>query len=76
MIDKSNLFQADITQDAEDSFITIYNLAKVGLAASDTAMAVDLTKGGFDALFEAIAAYAEDGMERWDAERKSMRSTP
>ncbi|MBZ0127972.1 MAG: hypothetical protein K8F59_02545 [Rhodobacteraceae bacterium] len=71
MIDKSRLFDNDTTQDAEGSCYAIFNLCKVGIAANDTNMAVDLTKGGYDALFEAIAALAEDAIERLEADKKA-----
>lgn len=73
MIDKSNLFDGNIIQDAEGSCYTIFNLCKVGLAANDTTMAIDLTKGGYDALFEAIAALAEDAIERLEADASNRR---
>lgn len=75
MIDKSRLFDNDIFQDAEGSCYAIFKLCKVGIAANDTTMAVDLTKGGYDALFEAIAALAEDAIERLEADEKARRSS-
>jgi len=68
MIDKSALFSNEITQDAEGSCMAIFNLCRVGIAANDTTMAVDLRKGGYDSLFEAIAALAEDAIERLNAD--------
>lgn len=73
MIDKSRLFASEIDQDAEDSCYAIFNLCKVGIAANDTIMNIDLTKGGFDALFEAIAALAEDAIERIEDEEHRRR---
>ena len=70
MIDKSALFEGEITQDAEGSLSAIFNLCKMGIAANDSCMSVDVKNGGNDALYEAIAALAEDGIERLYLERK------
>lgn len=69
MIDQSALYSDNIAQDAEGSCYAIFKLCKVGIAAGDSTMSVDLTKGGYDALFEAIAALAEDAIERLEAEK-------
>lgn len=68
MIDKSSLYDSDLRQDAEGSCYAILNLCRVGIAATDTAMAVDPSKGGFGSLFEAIGALAADAIERIEAE--------
>ena len=51
MTDKSSMYDSKIVQDAEGSCYAIVNLCRVGIAATDSAMAVDLSKGGFEALF-------------------------
>lgn len=71
MIDKSAIYSGGITQDAEGSCYAIFNLCKVGIAAGDSTMAVDLTKGGYDALLESIAALAEDAIDRIEASKKA-----
>ncbi|MCR9088682.1 MAG: hypothetical protein NXH97_18275 [Rhodobacteraceae bacterium] len=68
MIDKSSLYDCKLRQDAEGSCYAILNLCRVGIAATDSAMAVDLSKGGFEALFEAIGALAEDAIDRMETE--------
>ncbi len=73
MIDKSALFEGNITQTAEGSCYAIFNLCKIGIAAGDTTMAVDLTKGGYDSLFESIAALAEDAIERIEIEKAGRK---
>ena len=52
------IYSSKVTQDAEGSCYAIFKLCKVGLAAGDSTMGIDLTKGGYDALFEAIAGLA------------------
>lgn len=60
----NNLYQGNVTQDAEANCYTIFNLCKVGIAASETAAAIDLGEGGYVALFEIIAELASDTIER------------
>jgi uncharacterized small protein (DUF1192 family) len=74
MIDKSNIYTAGVSQDAEGSCYAIFNLCKMGIAAGDSTMAVDLTKGGFDSLFESIAILAEDAIDRLEAEKAARRA--
>ena len=38
----------------------IFGLARAGIAASDSNMNIDMTKGGYCELFEAIAQVADD----------------
>lgn len=75
MIDKSNLFSGKIVQDAEGSLYSIFNLCKMGIAANDSCMSIDVKSGGNDALFEIIAVLAEDAIARLEIER-SERKTP
>lgn len=65
MIDKSALFDKPIEQDAEGSCFAIVDLCKVGIAATDTHMNVDLSTA-YQSLFEAIAALAQDAIERME----------
>ena len=52
------IYTVKLSQDAVTSCNAIFKLCKVGLAAGDSTMGIDLTKGGYDALFEAIAGLA------------------
>lgn len=74
MINKSSLYDGKTSQDAEGSCYAIFNLCKVGIAASDTNSGMDLTRGAYDALFEAIAALAEDAIERLEAESRVRKA--
>lgn len=69
MIDKSALFHKPIEQDAEDACYAIFDLCKVGIAATDTRMNVDLSMS-YQSLFEAIAALAQDAIERMEGGEK------
>lgn len=65
MIDKSSIYENPITQDAEGSCHAIFDLCKIGIAANDTVMNIDVSTAN-QALFEAIAALAEDAIERME----------
>lgn len=58
------IYRTKVTQDAEGACYSIFKLCKVGIAAGDTTLGIDLTEGGYDALFEAIAGLAQEGIER------------
>ena len=65
MNDTFVLYDATIRKTAESNCYAIFNLCRVGIAASDTRNNVDLVnKGGYDTLFEAIAELAADAIER------------
>jgi hypothetical protein len=63
---KHPIYKNDLRLDAEDSLYSIINLCKVGVAAGDTTMAVEMKDGGLCALFEAIASVAQDGIDRME----------
>jgi len=71
MIEKSFLYKGPVLEDAESACMSIIELCKVGLAADSTTMNVDLTDGGYSALFEMIAALANDAVDRLENERPS-----
>lgn len=71
MIDQSRIYTAGFNHTAEGSVYAIFNLCKLGIAAGDSCTAIDLTKGAYDALFEAIAVLAEDAIERIEAEERA-----
>ena len=58
------IFESGTSNDAERKLYNIVNLCRVGVASSDTAMNVDLTKGGHCELYEAIAALASDAIDQ------------
>ncbi|WP_170386984.1 hypothetical protein [Ruegeria atlantica] len=65
MKDTFALYESSVTKSAEGNCYAIFNLCRVGIAASDSAMNIDLVnKGGYDALLEAIAELAADTIER------------
>lgn len=70
MIDRSAAYDNKILHDAEGSCYAILNLARMGIAAGDTTMAIDPKKGGFDTLFEMIAALAADAIEHLETPAK------
>lgn len=58
------IYSTKVTQDVEGSCYAIFKLCKVGIAAGDSTLGIDLTEGGYDALFEAIAGLAQEAIER------------
>ncbi len=65
MNDTRGIFEAEVGRTPESNCYAIFNLCKVGIAASDSAMNIDLaSKGGYDALLESIAELAADAIDR------------
>ncbi|WP_170545280.1 hypothetical protein [Ruegeria arenilitoris] len=65
MNDTFDLYDSKVTKSAEGNCYAIFNLCRVGIAASDSTMNIDLAnRGGYDALLEAIAELAADAIER------------
>ncbi len=74
MNDSFALYEAEYKKSAEGNCYAIFNLCRVGIAASDSAMNIDLAnKGGYDALLEAIAELAADAIERLETAEAEIR---
>ncbi|KEP68542.1 hypothetical protein DL1_11345 [Thioclava dalianensis] len=65
MIDKSSLYDKSVPVDAEGNCYAILDLCRIGAAATDTTLSIDVTTS-YKSLFECIAALASDVIEQMD----------
>lgn len=60
---KDSIYENDIDETAERKLYTILSLCRVGVAASDSVMNVDLAKGGHCEMYEIIAKLAGEAVD-------------
>lgn len=65
----SSIYEAGGEHDAMALAYRLHGLCKVGAAASDTTLAIDLHKGGWTDMFEAMAHICDEMLEKMEQER-------
>lgn len=76
MNDTHEIYDTKLPRTPERNCYEIFNLCRVGIAATDSALNIDLVnKGGYDALLEAIAELAADAIDKLEiAEAEARRA--